>query len=54
MTRKKAVKAILSNKQIEILDNICRRLDVSRSEVLRMGLMDYAKETGFINQNEMT
>jgi len=50
MPRKCIVKVVLSKEQKEILDELARRLGTSKSETLRMALMDYAKELSLITE----
>jgi len=50
MPRKCIVKVVLSKEQKEILDELARRLGTSKSETLRMALMDYAKELSLVTE----
>lgn len=50
MVRKKAVKAYLSDPQIELVDRIGRLLGEDRSGVLRAALLSYAKEIGAMEE----
>jgi len=42
------VKVLLSKEQREILQRIALKLGLSESEVIRMALMDYAKELSVV------
>jgi hypothetical protein len=48
LTRKRVVKVLLSKEQREILQRIALKLGLSESEVIRMALMDYAKELSVV------
>ncbi len=48
--RKCVVKVVLSRQQKEILCELARRLGTSESEMLRMALMDYAKDLNLIKE----
>jgi len=50
MSRKCVVKVWLSNEQREILCELARRLGASESEILRLALMDYAKELSMVKE----
>lgn len=50
MPGKCIVKVVLSKEQKEILDELARRLGTSKSETLRMALMDYAKELSLVTE----
>ena len=50
MTRKCVVKVWLSVEQREILVELARRLGASESEILRLALMDYAKELSLVKE----
>lgn len=50
MPRKCVVKVILSKQQREILSELASRLGTSESEMLRMALMDYAKEVSLMKE----
>lgn len=49
--RKCIVKVVLSKEQREILSELARRLGTSESEVLRLALMDYAKELSLMKES---
>lgn len=51
MARKCVVKVVLSKEQKEILSELARRLGMSESEMLRMALMDYAKELSIVTES---
>ncbi len=51
MARKCIVKVVLSKEQKEILSELARRLGMSESEMLRMALMDYAKELSIVKES---
>ncbi len=50
MSRKCVVKVWLSKEQREILSELARRLGASESEILRLALMDYAKELSLVKE----
>jgi len=50
MARKCVVKVWLSVEQREILVELARRLGASESEILRLALMDYAKELSLVKE----
>ena len=49
--RKCVVKVVLSKEQRAILSELARRLGISESEMLRMALMDYAKELSLVSES---
>ncbi len=49
--RKCVVKVWLSKEQREILCELARRLGASESEILRLALMDYAKELSLVKES---
>jgi len=51
MPKKCVVKVWLSKEQHEILSELARRLGTSESEILRMTLMDYAKELSLVKES---
>jgi hypothetical protein len=48
VVRKCVVKVVLSKEQKLILDEMARRLGSSESEMLRVALMDYAKDINLV------
>jgi hypothetical protein len=48
VVRKCVVKVVLSKEQKLILDEMARRLGSSESEMLRVALMDYAKDLNLV------
>jgi len=50
MAKKCVVRVVLSEKQREILGELCSRLGVSESEAMRMALMDYVKELSLMTE----
>ncbi len=48
--RKCVVKVVLSRQQKDILCELARRLGTSESEMLRLALMDYAKELSLMKE----
>ena len=51
MPRKCVVKVWLSTEQRGILDELARRLGASESEILRIALLDYAKELSMVKEH---
>jgi len=51
MSRKCVAKVWLSKEQREILSELARRLGASESEILRLALMDYAKELSMVKES---
>ncbi len=50
MPKKCIVRVVISEKQREMLKELCSRLGVSESEALRMALMDYIKELSLMTE----
>ena len=48
LVRKCVVKVVLSKEQKLMLDEMARRLGASESEMLRVALMDYAKDINLV------
>ena len=51
MSRKCVAKVWLSKEHREILRELARRLGASESEILRLALMDYAKELSMMKES---